>query len=197
MRNHLIIIALLFSFSAFGQGSEEALRNTLDTYFEAVQQKDIATSLDYSYPKLFDIVPKEALEKAMAEMYADTTVLIEFSDSEIKNISKIKKIKGVKYALVTYGFNMTMTMNEAADEEDEDEGLGIDLVEFTAEMLKMQHGEENVTTDKENKQIHIKVESTMYAINDPAYDGWKFLDKKESTAKMIKKILPKKALKKL
>ena len=37
----------------------------------------------------------------------------------------------------------------------------------------------------------------MYAINDPAYKDWKFLEKKDSMKPILEKLLPKKVLKKL
>ena len=57
--------------------------------------------------------------------------------------------------------------------------------------------EGNVTLDVEKRAFSIDMVSAAYVINNPAYDGWKFLERKKELSPLLEKMLPKKVLKKL
>ena len=82
--------------------------------------------------------------------------------------------------------------NETSNEEE-----NFNIADFTYEMLKTKYGEKNVLYNREKSKLDITVNNEMYVIKNPKYKAWKFLEKKDSMKPLLKKILPKKVLKKL
>jgi hypothetical protein len=186
----------MLSSTAFGQTEKDEIRRTFETYFKAVQEKDNRTTLDYIYPKLFDMYPRERMLESMDRMKEDTTTIINFGRGSITSISDKLEVEGIHYALVKYAFRMTMVMNGSSDEAGTD-GEDFNSAEATYEMLKETYGDKNVTFDPENRKLDIQVANEMYAIKDPAYKDWKFLEKKENMMPILQKLLPRDVLKKL
>jgi hypothetical protein len=183
--------------AAFGQMDKDEIKKTFENYFRTVQQKDNAQTLEYIYPKLFEHFPKDRMLEAMDRMKADTTTIIALGNPSVTGISEPLELDGIKYARIRYSFKMTMTIVTTGEETESTEDEDFNPADFTYEMLKEIHGDKNVVYDRENSKIDINVTNEMYAINDPTYTGWKFLEKKDSMKPVLEKLLPKKVLKKL
>lgn len=169
-----------------------------EAYFESVKAKDNQKTIEYLYPKLFDIYPKDMLIKAMNSMYEDTTMVFNFDNSKIIKMSNVETVDGVKYALLKYSYVLTIEFIEKSiDTTQNEEDVSFDMKEILLQVMKNDHGEKNVTFDKTKKIMTVNATNELYAINDPKYSGWKFLEKKEKLAPIIEKLLPIKKLKKL
>ena len=190
------LMVTMLSVTAFGQIDKDEIKKSFDKYFQTVEQKDNAKTLDYIYPKLFENFPKDRMLEAMDRMKADTSIVITMDNASVKSISETLELDGIKYALIKYTFIMTMTFVTTGDEA-ERTGEDVNSVDFTYEILKEKYGDKNVVYDRNNSKIHINVANEMYAINDSAYKDWKFLEKKDSMKLILEKLLPKKVLKKL
>ena len=186
-----LLIAYISIATSFGQ-NETDIKQTFEAYFEAVSSKDNAATLDYIYPKLFDFYPKEMMLQALDRVKEDTTTHMAIDNSEVVNVTEPLVVDGVSYALVSYTFEMSIQI--MADVEGDEE---YNRADFAFEMLKELHGEDQVTYDQEHSKVEVKVSTALYAINDPKYNGWKFLEKKEGMQPMLEKLLPAKVLKKL
>lgn len=186
---------------------EKMIRETFSTYFNTVEQGDYTTTLDYIYPRLFDLVPKEAMLQAMQQINADPTIQITMDSSIINSVSEIITVGDSTYARVDYNFIMIMKLipeetdleeesesTSAEEGEDEDE---FNQFDFTADMLEGVYGEKNVRRDKENSKLFIRIEASMFAIEDPEVDGWKFLEKKDQLMPILEQLIPEEVLKKL
>jgi hypothetical protein len=134
--------------------------------------------------------------QAMNKMKEDTSTIITMGNSVLKSISKTLELDSIKYVLMKYSFKMTMkivsTKNEPSNEEE-----NFNIADFTYEMLKAKYGEKNILYNREKSKLDITVNNEMYVIKNLKYKEWKFLEKKESMKPLLKKILPKKVLKKL
>lgn len=196
MKTTILLLLTLFTFTTSAQTDNADIQKTFEAYLKAVQESNYPKVIDYLYPKLFDIAPKEAMLQAMKEMSIDTTVSTKIHSPIIKKISKPFALDKVKYALIKYSFKMTMVFkNNHSDANIQNDGR-LDVADFTYKILRGQYGEENVIFDREKSTIEISTNSEMYVINDPAYSGWKFLEKKEEMQPILEQILPKKVLKK-
>ena len=174
--------------TAMGQTEVDTIKKTFNTYFKTVKEKDNAKTLEHIYPKLFDIRPKKTVLDAMNKASSDTSTVITIEDATISKVSQPETIEGVKYSLIDYTFKMTMEINFGDNNNSE-------AVQLTLDLLKGTYGKKNVTLDKTNSTFHIQLLNQMYAIKDPAYSGWKFLEKKDHLKPVLEKILPKKVLK--
>ncbi|WNJ17417.1 hypothetical protein [Pontibacter sp. G13] len=189
----LLVLSVL-STTIFAQEGKESIEATFSAYLQKFEQRDHKGAIEYIYPRFFDLFPKEAMIAALDNMYADSSVSISLENMSIQDISKIKSYDGVQYARVQYSFDMNMTISQSADESAEDYAS---TEEFAYKMFSARYGEEHVQFDRPNHRMIISVQNEMYAINDPAYNGWKFLEKKEGFKPLLEKMLPKKVLKKL
>ena len=192
---------LLFSgiLQAQPEGTEENLMETLKIYMGFVENKDMAGTLDYIHPALFEMVPREILQTAMEQAFSDTTVAISLHDAKINKIHDIISTESGSYTLVDYSFVMDMKMNPEVDEE-ESEGEGeseFDAMGMMISMLEMQYGEENVSLNEEEQLVTIKTEKTLYAILEPDFDSWKFLEKKDQMIGLFNKVIPEEVRKEL
>lgn len=190
------LLTSLFAISVLAQTPKEEIKNTFEVYFKTVQEKDNAKTLEYIYPRLFDHFPKDRMLMAMDQMKADTSILITMGNGTVKNISEILEAEGKKYVLIKYAFRMTMVIKKGSDESEDEDDESNPAAE-TYEMLKETYGDDNVEYDPENNKLDINVTNQMYAIADPKYTGWKFLEKKENMQPILDKLLPKTVLKKL
>lgn len=188
MKTKLITLILIIFFSgnlvlAQEAASKEKLSETLNTYMGLVENLDMAGTLDYIHPKIFEMVPRETMEKGMDEFF-NNGMHMKMYGSKITKIHDFVQTDAGVYTLVDYDFTMEMGLPEEekeegvadASSEEEDE---LDAVEFTRSILAMQHGEENVQFDEDKQFFIIKASNTMYAIYEKDFDGWKFFEKKD------------------
>lgn len=187
----------MLTLTVLGQTDNDDIKKTFKDYFHTVEQKDNAKTLDYIYPKLFDHFPKDNMLQAMDKMKADTTTIITTSNDSVTHISEILEIDAIKYALIKYSFKLSMTIKTAKDTTGIDGEEAINSADYTYEMLKEIYGDKHVKYDRENSKLDILATNELYAINDPIYQGWKFLEKKENMKPMLEKLLPKTVLRKL
>lgn len=188
MKNIWLIYLILFvQTTVFAQTDVAAIKQTVVDYMEIVENKNYLKTMDYLYPKLFDIVPRKEIEESLKTQLEETKIQVDIKNSEIGNVSKVLLVKGAKYALVDYSFLMIMIIPE----EDKD-GL-----EDMLEIFKSNYGAGNVSLDVEKRAFNIQMLSAAYVINDPEYNGWKFLERKKELLPLLENMLPKKVLRKL
>jgi len=189
-----LILSCLFQFSiAQTAETKESLEAALDTYIEVTEAMDFAKIMDYMPPKFFEKFPKEQMMKVMEQSFNNPNVKLNMDSFRIVHIHPFLEIEQGKYTLVDYAFRMHMQMTEPLEEgeteEDKKEQMG-----FMKSMLEMQHGEGSVLLEEESSTFIINVETTMYAISEPEYEGWKFIEKKEKVPGLLDSILPKEAI---
>lgn len=200
---NLKLIVILFSFNLFAQTDKIEIKNSIDLYFQTIKAKDNANTLEFLYPKIFEAYPKEMLPKdmtakemmlkALNSMYEDSNMIFNFDNSKIIKISNIETIDSIKYALVKYSYDLKITFLE--NEKDTTQNKYFDLKEIILLSMKNEHGEKNAVLDKNTNIITVFVTNDLYAIDDPLYKGWKFIEKKKNLEPIIEKILPIKKLK--
>lgn len=186
-KNWLLYLLLFIQTTGFSQTDVEAIRQTALTYMEIVEQKDYQKTMDYLYPKLFDLVPRSLMKEALKQQAEDTEMQLEVKNSKIESVSKVLRVEGVKYALVDYSFLMILIIPEEDKES----------LNMMKGLFELNYGAENVSLDVEKRAFNINVVSAAYVINDPEYDGWKLLERKKELLPLLEKMLPKKVLKKL
>jgi hypothetical protein len=183
----LIYLLLFVQTTVFAQTDVAAIKQTVLEYMEIVEDKNYLKTMDYLYPKLFDIVPRSKIEESLRKQLEETKIQVEVKNSKVEAVSKVLLVKEVKYALVDYSFLMIMIIPE-----EEKDGLEAMLAIF-----KSNYGEENVSLDVEKRAFNIEMLSAAYVINDPEYNGWKFLERKKELLPLLENMLPKKVLRKL
>lgn len=193
MRYILLALFALTLTSVNAQTSKEDLLKTYDDYMVVVSTLDVDSTLDYIYPKLFEIVPREALFEAMDESFSDPSIELSISKDSLHTISDIVVFDSVHYATIDYSYLMQMRYLDEEDYTSEEDG--IDVFGFTKDMLEEEYGPKNVLTDTVQHSFSIDVKAQMFAIYNPEYNAWKFLENKIELSDLIDLIVDEKAVK--
>jgi len=168
------------------------IKSTFTKYFRHLAKHEHSEAMDYIYPPLFKLIPKKTLLSTMKQ--GDKSVDIKLTDLSIEKISPPKNKKEIQYVILGYCYTLTMIFPEpSVDPEEEideppEEKENEQLV-FTFEILKDKHGKKNVTIDHDRLTLKAKVDSQVYCILDPAYQGWKFLEKKKGMEGLLEKLV--------
>lgn len=180
----LLLVALFLNQQAVAQNHPQQIKKTLKAYFELLEKGDMKKSLDYLYPRFFEVVPRAQIEKSMN---GDRAKSIRVQSSQLLNLSDIITVNKSNYALATYKFKL-LVKKAGADET---------ALQNFASFFQQVYGKDNVSIDKANQQLVIQAKGEMFVINDPAYTGWKVLEKKKDSNMLLEKLLPQEVLKKL
>lgn len=190
MRKHLLLLLLGFvTAAAFAQNEEAEIRLAFTEYFKIVAAKNNDATLDYMYPKMFEIIPRDGMKTMMDEMYADTAMVINFADYKLHSVSPVVTDGAEKFALAKYSFNMLIKINPAPGDEPVDP-------ENYLSTFEMAYGKGNASYNKSTQIYTVKAEREMFAISGPSYTGWKFIENKKAGKMLLEKLLPKKIIKK-
>lgn len=193
-----LLLVVVSTFSLTAQSDKEAIKSALTSYITAVESKNYAQVVDGIYPDVFEFLPKEKMLAAFTRMDADTSVIINMKNSTIKNISEVVEFNQVRYALVDYSFTLFMTFREEPEEIDiEEEGEVYSQADLSYEMFKERYGDKNVTLDSKSNTVTIHITNSLYAILNPKYEKWAFIENKENANEIIERIIPKQVVKKL
>jgi len=185
MNKILFLFSLvLFSSVSIAQSKEQKnIKKVVEKVMELNEAGKYKQALDFTYPQLFELVPRELMEEQIDKLFGDNGEMsINMENFEMSEVGEIVNAKTADYAFVPYSFLMTMTYNEG---EFTEEGFG-----FIKSALQGKFGEENVTMDYEKRSFFIQSNSRMIAIKDHDTKDWKLLQLDESQIEMFKMILP-------
>ena len=178
------ITTLLIAFLLFARlqaQDQDAITKDANKYFNLLETKNVSASLDYLYPKLYSIVDSEKVEATLKETFNDPTIDVSFSNLIVSKVSNTTQHEGVKYALVSYSYTMTMKPLDGMDKSMEKQLL---------QTYKTMFGNNNVVFDKKNKAFVISSITSMYAIKAVDYNSWKFLENKKGMEQLLDNLMP-------
>ncbi len=150
---------------------EAEIREKLNLYNQKMAEGDYIASLDFVYPKLFEIVPKETMVGLFKQTFDSEDMKITISDSKVLKVhdNYIEADNNI-YTLVDYSFDMNMKLT----------GEMVDAGEFMIGLFETEYGKENVIYDKEKNTFNIKTENQMIVIKENG--EWYFLENKKEPA---------------
>lgn len=127
------LIVTLFLVTGFAElyAQDDKASQELDTIaikiFESVNNKDFDTLLDMTYPKLFEIVPKESMLPIIKSMFEGNDEFAIEIPNEIPNykLSDVYKDEETKadYAFLSYDLKMKMTFNNKTFSDEQKETM--------------------------------------------------------------------------
>lgn len=165
----LFVLCLLFLLSSHvtSAQADEGMKARLDTFMQLNQSLQFDKLMDYIYPKVFTIAPREQLVQVFKESFAGNDELsMEMDSLRTGTISTPVTIGEGSYYLISYSMLIRIKMiNEKADASNSMLGL-----------MKSQYGEDNVRHDKATGKYVITVNTSMVAIKDALSPQWSFLN---------------------
>jgi len=187
----IYFLGCFYSPSLFGQSEKESVKVKFQEYFKSVELKDNKKTLDFVYPKLFKFFTKEEILRTMDNFNADTSVSVITKDGKVIQMAENMEIKGITYTVLKYSFTLVMNFKPKRDKNNvEDKNYS----DYVHEVMKEHYGINNVVYHREKNQVIVNGIDEVYAIKDPAFDDWKFLENKQNIASALEKLLPKKVL---
>lgn len=187
MKNLLLSIALIIGLQAFAQTDKKSIEAETLAYFKMVENNDSDGIMEYMHPKVFETVSKEQMKAGMEQMLKNEQMSIAFLSTELFNISDIVNHEDSKYSLVSYANNMRMTFLSEIGKTEEEKQMFVDMMKTS---MDAQFGAENVKADAKTASLTIYVESTIYAIYNEDFNGWKFLGNDANMKAITDTVIP-------
>ena len=175
-----------------GNGKEAPLEQRLADFMKVNDEMDFEKGMDYTYPKLFTLAPREQLVKVMKDAFSSEEVKIELDSMRVDTVFAVFKIGDGSYAKVRYSMNMLMTLKNDKDSAAADDS-GVDYVLLS---IAEKYGSENVSKDLKTGVIKIRNTSDMVAVKDEYAKEWSFVNLNKEDP-MINKLFSKEVLDKL
>lgn len=121
-----------------------------------------------TYPKVFEIIPKEQMKTMMGQMMENEQFSIKLVEVEPNFLfGELKKIEGKTFCMVNYNNAMTMRFKEPVED-----------AEAMVDIFKSSMEADLVTYDKLSDTFRIEMRSTLIAVaDDETKNQWKFLNK--------------------
>ena len=186
MKNIITTILLLLCLMTFGQ-DKKSLQDRAAKMIEATNKSDYEALLDHTYPKVFEIAPREAMKAAMESMFTTEEFTIKLIDTPPNfKFGEIRKIDAGYYAIVDFDMALEMTYNKPVG----------DKKDSMLERFKTTMGTKDITFDVGRNTFIIKKRSQLIGVNDAASKNvWTFLS--NDNRGLLHKMLGEKVIKEL
>jgi hypothetical protein len=177
------------STSALPGETEEmkSLKSALDLYTTATINNDVPTLINFVYPKVFTVVPKEKMTEVLTKAYASGKVPV------IKNVKHIKVDPIEKYDGGMFTFIESTMTTELKSPRPDNAKFEAYMLEMLQKQLSPKGG--TVTFDKDKHVYLVNHSDKTLAINEN--DGWKFAGVNQAKKYAQKGLLPEAIVAKL
>ena len=165
----------------------KGLNSALDAYTKATINNDVEKLMDFVYPKVFTVVPREKMTAVLTKAYASGKVPT-VKDVKHIDIQPAQKYEGGLFTIVT----STMT-TELKSPRPDNAKFEAYMLEMLQKQLKDQGGTVSFDKDKHLYSIHHSDKTIAIKEND----GWKFAGINQAKKYAEKGILPKEIVTKL
>ena len=151
---------------AQGGGNDE-VRRALVTYFLAFEKANPDQVIEHFYPPQFKVLPKEQTKNMITMMFNTPNLGLKFENMRVLEYREEIKHNAIRFVPVVWDYDMVFTF-----------GAGIPKENHAAlvSRFKTQFGEDKVYYDEATGVCRCKAEQQLFAVLDPAYQGWKFIE---------------------
>jgi len=151
----------------------EQFTRDLERNTEASNNKKWDAIIDMTYPKLFDLFPKEEFKsvfEGMFDTFKDFQIAI---TSNVRHSYPVIDYEGDKFTKFSYDHEITFVFYNLDD-------LDIALPGFL-----QQFGEDNVTTFRSTNSIAVNSEASMLAVLEESVSKWTYLNWDDNIGQFI------------
>lgn len=187
----LLFVLLIAGLPIISNAQEDtSLVNRVNEMLKLTQLKDLEKVMDYTYPKLFTIVPRETLINAMKSVYETEEFTVELDSVKMHTIFPVFVINDTSYVKVKHTMLMKMMYKEPYDTTDKESK------QFMVSLMQEKFGEGNVRFDPVANSLNIFMVPDMVGIKTKA-SIWTFANLNEDNPTMLNMLFNKQVLDKL
>ena len=186
MKNLITSLLLLSCLMIFAQ-DKKSLEEKAAKMIEATNRSDYDALLDHTYPKVFEIAPRDAMKSAMETMFTTEEFTIKIIDTAPNfKFGDIRRIDEGYYSIIDFDMALEMTYTKPVG----------DKKDSMLERFKTSMGTSDITFDAARNTFKIKKRSQLIGINDAASKNvWTFLS--NDNRGLLYKMLGEKVIKEL
>lgn len=187
----LFLTFLIAGLAFIGNAQEDtSLVNRLNAMLTFTQIKDLEKVMDYTYPKLFTIVPRAALVNALRSTFETDDFTVELDSIAILKVFPVFRINDTSYVKVKHSMLMKMKFKEPYDSTQKEEK------EFMVALMSEKYGEGNVHFDPDANSLNIYMTPDMVGIKVKS-DKWNFANLNADNPQMLNILFGNQVLDKL
>jgi hypothetical protein len=183
MKRLLFTLSILFFlvFSTVAQ-NKEALKVEVEKMYEASYVLDYDAIINYTHPKLFDLIDKEQMTAVMQNLFENEAFRIRFVHPKVSfTYGEFQKINGTDYCVINYDNAMRMSFEKKPSDEE--------IAEMKEKLLASKEYDK-VTYEKDRNSFFIEGKSTLIGVLGEATENqWKFVNYSVSQSQLAKMIL--------
>lgn len=176
-------ILLFFVLTPFCKAqSLDQLKKETSLVYEAMYNIDFETIINYSHPKMFEIVSREQINVILNQFYENKLMRTRLVYPKVDfSFSEFQVIEGKTYCVIQYNNALRMTFEKQ---------LPLEEAKTIKKGMQSTKEYEKVTYEKSRNSFLAEGKATLVAIADPAFNNeWKFVNCSTSQAQLAYLIL--------
>jgi hypothetical protein len=189
MKQIITILTFVVCLISFGQEIDikSEIKKDFNDYYNLIAERKIDQALEYSNPKLFEIVQREQMKTLMEAVYKLPNIEYKTGIPTFLKFDEIKKIENVNYVKFFIISPIEMKFKDIENSNEK-------VLQMTRN-FEAKFGVGNVKFDKESGFYKINAEKIIIANSDNKLLDWKFLTVDNPKMKvLLEKIIPKELL---
>ena len=191
MKTLLLLFSFLVSDFFSHAQMDTALVNRLNAVLNHTKAKEYDKIMDYTYSKLFEIVPREALIEAMQESFDTDDFTIELDSMKIDTIYPVFIINDTSYVVARHTMLMRMKYSEPFDTANSESS------KILVTMMEAKFGTGNVRFDKKANSLNILMKPDIVGIKEKSSGLWTFVNLDENNPAMLRFLFSSPVIKKI
>lgn len=190
MKSNFLWLSFLFTGIIANAQQDTALIRRVNEMLNYTQLKDLDKVMDYTYPRLFTIAPRDALMAAMKSAFETDEFVVELDSVKVHTIFPVFMMNDTSYVKVRHTMLMKMKYKKPYDIADKDSK------ESMVSLMEQRFGKGKVRFDPVANSLNIFMVPDMVGIKDRS-SMWTFANLNEDNPEMLNMIFSKKVLDKL
>ena len=171
-KSFFLFFSILITFNGFSQFSKDSIEliNRLQIFMQYNRELNFDKVMDYVYPKLFTIAPREKIKEAMEAAFQSDELVIKMDSIQIQKVYSVFAVDNNKYSKINYSMQILMKPVKIEDSLD---------MNMLLTIMQGQYGKENVRINEKTNTLIVHQNLSMAAIKDKHSKEWTFINMKK------------------
>ncbi|MEL6274928.1 MAG: hypothetical protein AAFU03_07490, partial [Bacteroidota bacterium] len=160
-----------------------AIEERMQAYHALGDRGEYDAVLNYIYPPLFELIPREVLRDQFAQENYHPDFTINRKRFSLDDMGYPMEVGSNTYVRLLCSYTFTVTFyQEAAEDED--------FIEATLESISQEHGGVQIIYDPLNHQASVRLKKSLLAVRPDASLTWYFLEVDYGQLELLGDLVP-------